>query len=129
MSVLVTGASSPIGEEFIRSLLADTRVSHVLAVGEKPNDQALPFAHGRRLTYQQVDLTRGRRVRTLLFGPARDLNVEVVVHLAHHRDAGGGRKVHALNVEALRSILALSNRHPTIRRVVVKVLPRSTESV
>lgn len=120
MSVLVTGASSPIGEEFIRSLLADTRVSHILAVGEKPPDQALPFAHGRRLTYQQVDLTRGRRVRTLLFGPARDMNVEVVVHLAHHRDAGGGRKVHALNVEALRSILALSNRHPTIRRVVVK---------
>ena len=25
MSVLVTGATSPIGEEFIRSLLADTR--------------------------------------------------------------------------------------------------------
>jgi UDP-glucose 4-epimerase len=120
MSVLVTGATSPMGEELIRSLLADTRVAHILAVGEKPAERALPFAHGKRLTYQQVDLTRSRRVRTLLFGPARDLNVEVVVHMAHHRSASGGRKVHALNVEALRSILALSNRHPTIRRVVVK---------
>jgi UDP-glucose 4-epimerase len=120
MSVMVTGATSPIGEEFVRSLLADTRVGHVLAVGEKPAAHALPFAHAKRLTYLQVDLSRSRRVRTLLFGPARDRNVEVVVHLAHHREAGGGRKVHALNVEALRSILALSNRHPTIRRVVVK---------
>lgn len=120
-SVLVTGATTPIGERLVRSLVADTRVAHVLAIGSEPSERALPFSHGKRLTYQQVDLTRSRRVRQLLFGPARDLNVEVIVHLAQHRTAHGkGRRVHALNVEALRSILDLGHRHPTIRRLVLK---------
>ena len=121
MSVLVTGATTPIGERLIRSLIADTRVSKVLAVGEEPPERALPFSHGDRLQYLQVDLTRSRRVHRLLFGPAREAGVEVVIHLAQHREAyGRGRRVHAQNVEALRSILDLSHRHPTIRRVVLR---------
>lgn len=121
MSVLVTGATTPLGERLIRSLVADTRVSHVLAVGKEPPDRALPFSHDQRLTYVQADLTRSRQVRDLLFGAARDRSVEVVVHLSQHRQARDrGRKVHAANVEALRSILDLSDRHPTIRRVVVR---------
>ena len=121
ISVLVTGATTPVGERLVRSLVADTRVKHVLAVGVEPPDQALPFSHGGRLSYVRVDLTRPRRVHELLFGKARDLNVEVVVHLAQHRDAyDSGRGVHRHNVEALRSILDLADRHPTIRRVVVR---------
>lgn len=121
ISVLVTGATTPIGERLVRSLVADTRVQHVLAVGIEPPDRALPFSHGKRLTYLTVDLARERRIRELLFGPVRDLGVEVVVHLAQHTRAHDkGRHVHAQNVEALRSILELSDRHPTIRRLVLK---------
>lgn len=121
ISVLVTGATTPIGERLIRSLVADTRVAHVLAVGKEPADRALPFSHGNRLTYVSADLTKARKLRELLFGPARDLAVEVVVHLSQHRSArDSGRKVHAANVESLRSILDLSDRHPNIRRVVVR---------
>ena len=121
ISVLVTGATTTIGERLVRSLVADTRVAHVLAVGKEPPEQGLPFSHGKRLRYLQVDLTKSRKVRELLFGPARDLSVEVVVHLSQHRSPRDrGRKVHAANVEALRSILDLSDRHPTIRRVVVR---------
>ncbi len=121
ISILVTGATSPIGERLVRSLVADTRVAHVLALGNEPEERALPFSHGKRLTYLQVDLTRTRRVRQLLFGPARDLGVEVVVHLAQGRQAHGeGKRLHAQNVEALRSILDLGGRHPTIRRLVLK---------
>jgi len=120
-SVLVTGATTPVGERFIRSLVADTRVKHVLAVAREPPEQALPFSHGNRLTYLSVDLGRSRKVRELLFGPARDLGIEVVVHLGQHRSGfGKGRRVHAANVDALRSILDLSDRHPTIRRLVLK---------
>lgn len=119
ISVLVTGATTSIGERLIRSLLADTRVRHVLAADKHPVERALPFTN-KRLTYTSVDLTKSRRVHELLFGPARDLGVEVVVHLAQSRSAYAvGRGVHARNVEALRSILDLSDRHPTIRRVVV----------
>ncbi|MEZ4238424.1 MAG: NAD-dependent epimerase/dehydratase family protein [Myxococcota bacterium] len=121
ISVMVTGATTPIGERLIRSLVADTRVAHVLAVGKEPVDQALPFTHGNRLTYLSADLTKARKLRELLFGPARDRGVEVVVHLSQHRQARDrGRKVHAANVEALRAILDLSDRHPTIRRVIVR---------
>lgn len=121
ISVLVTGSATPLGERLVRSLLADTRVRHVLAVGWEREDRALPFADSNRLTYLRVDLTRSRQVRSLVFGPARDLGVEVVIHLAQHRSpVAEGRKVHQLNVESLRSILSLANRHPTIRRVIVK---------
>jgi len=120
-AVLVTGATTPVGERLVRSLIADTRVKHVLAVGIEPPERALPFPFGNRLTYLQVDLTRSRKVRELLFGPARDLGVEVVVHLSQHRDPNDrGKQVHRVNVEALRSILDLAHRHPTIRRVVVR---------
>ncbi len=121
ISVLVTGATTPIGERLVRSLVADTRVEHVLAVGLEPPESALPFSHGKRLTYLRVDLGRERRIRELLFGPVRDLGVQVVVHLAQYdRVHAQGRSVHAQNVEALRSILELSDRHPTIRRLVLK---------
>jgi UDP-glucose 4-epimerase len=121
ISVLVTGATTPIGERLVRSLVADTRVQHVLAVGPEPPERALPFSHGKRLTYLTVDLGRERGIRELLFGPVRDLGVEVVVHLAQHSGAHDkGKRVRAQNVEALRSILDLSDRHPTIRRLVLK---------
>ncbi len=120
-SVLVTGAGSPLGQQLIASLLADTRVRHVLAVDSRAIDPNLPFAHSGRLTWQSIDLRRARKVRELLFGPARDLDVEVVVHLSEHISPyGTGRSVYAQNVEALRSILELSDRHPSIRRLVVK---------
>lgn len=110
-----------MGRALVRSLLGDTRVGHVLAVSQLPRSAAIQAPEGPRFTYLQVDLTRSRRVRELVFGAARDLGVEVVTHLAMHRSRRRlGRKAHKLNVEALRSILDLSDRHPTIRRVIVR---------
>jgi UDP-glucose 4-epimerase len=121
ISVLVTGATTPIGERLVRNLLADTRVSHVLAVGVESADHAPPYSQSHRFTYVAADLTRSRKLHEVLFGPARDLGVEVVVHLSQHRSArASGRRVHAANVETLRSILELSDRHPKIRRVIVR---------
>ncbi|MEO0601460.1 MAG: NAD-dependent epimerase/dehydratase family protein [Myxococcota bacterium] len=121
ISVLVTGATTAIGERLVRSLVADTRVKHVLAVARESEERALPFSHGKRLTYLSVDLARSRMVRELVFGPARDLGCEVVVHLGQAASAHAkGNRVHQRNVEALRSILSLADRHPTIRRVVVR---------
>jgi UDP-glucose 4-epimerase len=119
--VLVTGATTPIGERLCRSLLADEEVDHVLAVGPHAPDRALPFSHGERLVYRQMDLSRSRAVHELLFGIARDLKVQVVMHLSMHRSVKArGSKAHALNVDSARSLLRLSERHPTIRRLVFK---------
>lgn len=119
--VLVTGADAPIGERFVRALLADPSVGRVLAVGSRPLDEAMPFEDERRLTYLSVNLTRERRVHELLFGPARDLGVEVVVHTAMGGSAAEqGKAVHAMNVSATRDLLALCERHPTIKTFVLR---------
>ena len=119
-NVMVTGASAPIGERMVRTLLDDSRVDQVLAITGEPTDQ-FPVAPQDRLTVLQVDLARSRRVHGLVFGPARDLGIDAVLHLAQHRSATEeGRKVRAFNVEALRSILELAERHPTISRLVLR---------
>jgi UDP-glucose 4-epimerase len=121
IAVLITGVATPIGRALTQRLLSDARVGHVVAASHLPRGQALEGLTSARLTYVEVDLTKGRRVHELLFGTARDLGVEVVVHLAQHRSAHvRGRLARKLNVESLRSILDLGNRHPTIRRIVVK---------
>ncbi len=119
--VLVTGATTPVGERLVRNLLADEEVGRVLAVGFEAPATAMPFSGGDRLVYKRVNLSRSREARNLLFGPAREMGIEVIIHTAMHRNARhkGGR-VHAQNVETLRSLLDLAERHPTIRRLVFK---------
>ena len=118
-NVLVTGADSAVGERLIRRLMMDSRVDQILAVtsGKAP----LAIAETDRLHTIQVDLRRSRRVHSLLFGPARDLAVNAVIHTAMEQSAAReGSSVHAFNVEALRSIMELSERHPTVRRLIIR---------
>ncbi len=119
-NVLITGADTPIGERLARTLLSDSRVDRILAVCG--GDAELhPLAGNDRVHTIQVDLCKARRVRELLFGPARDYQMHVVVHLAMHRSPKArGSKAHAFNVEALRGILDLAERHPTIERLVLR---------
>ncbi|MBN1207700.1 MAG: NAD-dependent epimerase/dehydratase family protein [Myxococcaceae bacterium] len=117
--VLLLGATTPLGRSLCAELLADPSIQAVLAVALESWEEAkLPA--DPRLTYQQVDLTRPRRMHRLLFGAARDLGVDVLVHIAMHRAYESGARVHAQNVEALRWILTLSERHPTLRRLVFR---------
>lgn len=116
--VLVTGATTPVGERLVRRFLEDPRIQSVLAVAIQP--EGLPF-EDPRLTYRTVDLAHSRQTHELLFGAARDLGVEVIVHTSMHRSAlDRGSRVRAQNVDALRGLMELAERHPTIRRLVVK---------
>lgn len=118
-NVLVTGASTPVGERVIRRLLNDSRVHRILAVTTHNAPLAIP--ENERLTSIPVDLRRSRRVHSLLFGPARAMEINVVVHTAMEPSATKeGSSVHAYNVEALRSIMSLSERHPSVRRLVIR---------
>ena len=119
MKVMVTGATVPFGIALVKRLLARPDVAHVLAVGAEPVAIALP--PDPRLTYAALDLTRERGVHDLLYGPARRLGVDVVIHGALHRDArDGGRRVHALNVETTRHLLSACEDHPTVRAFVFR---------
>jgi UDP-glucose 4-epimerase len=117
--VLLLGATTPLGRRLCEELLKEPGLQAVLAVALEPREQTR-LSDDPRLTYQQVDLTRPRHMHRLLFGAARDLGVDVMVHIAMHRADERGPRVHAQNVEALRWILTLSERHPTLRRLVFR---------
>lgn len=117
--VLVTGATTPVGQQLVGRLL-DRGADHVLAVGLEPIE-ATRFRPGPRLTYVRADLTHARRVRELMFGPARSLEIRTLIHMALHRDATrSGRAVWKLNVELTRLLLQLAEEHPTLHRFVLK---------
>jgi len=118
-ALLVTGATTPLGRLFVETSAANPSVRHVVAVGREPAE-ATPWADGLDgVTYLQIDLTRSRSIRRVLFGPVRDLGVDVVVDMARHRGAGArGRKVHRLNVESTRLMLRLAENHPTLTTFV-----------
>lgn len=119
MRVLVTGATAAFGRAVVEALLADPAVEQVLAVGREPG----PPAPGRdgRFAYRPVDLTRPRELHDLLFGDARRLALDTLVHTAHHRDARlCGREPHALHVEATRGLVSAAQTHPTLRTFVYR---------
>ena len=118
MRVLVTGATTPMGVEIVEQLLANANVEHVLAIGIEP-DAVPATCHRTRFTYRALDLTRTRAVHDLLFGPARVLGIDTVIHGAFHRSAHAiGHRAHALDVDVTRQLVQDAARHPTIRRFV-----------
>jgi UDP-glucose 4-epimerase len=118
--VLVTGASTPVGRGLVRALAQDPRVECVLSVAP-PGEPPIEVEGGDRIVPVTANLTRSRDVRSLVFGAAREHRIDVIAHLASHRPArDGGRRVHAQNVEATRGLLDLAERHPTIRRFVLR---------
>lgn len=129
MRVLVTGASTPMGTALIRRMLSDAGVERVLAIvppveagpGHTSAEALRALDPGQRLNVLRVDLMRPRDVRRLLFSTSADERVDVLVHGATHRAARrGGEWAHALNVDATRALLQLSERHPTLRRFVYR---------
>ncbi len=120
--VLVIGATTPLGRAVCRALCARPQIERLIAVGiEAPHALDLPFCGARGFTYVQADLAGDRRTRTLLFGPARHAGVEVLIHLAQHRHVPmDARRAHALHVQSVRSALDALERHPSLRRVVLR---------
>lgn len=118
--VLVTGATAPIGGALVRRLAADSRVEQVLAIGRESQPGAA-LAGLDKVTYRQLDLTRFRKIRDLLFTDVKSMEIDSIVHIALHRSANDeGERVHRINVEATRELLRLSERHPTLRRFVLR---------
>lgn len=117
---LITGATTAIGEALIRELLARDDTAYVLAVGAEHVRRPTVEIDGR-VRYLRTDLTRERNLRRLLFGPALEAGVEVVVEMASHRSLSTtGRRAHALNVLETRLMLRLCEEHPTVRRFVYR---------
>jgi UDP-glucose 4-epimerase len=118
--VMITGATTPIGGAFVRKLAFDDAVERVLALGLEadPGPELLELP---KVVYRQIDLTRGRSLRDLLFSDVKRLGIEAVVHAAHHRKATDeGERVHRLNVGVTRELMQLCERHPTVRRFVLR---------
>ncbi|MCO4769110.1 MAG: hypothetical protein KDA24_03715 [Deltaproteobacteria bacterium] len=118
-SVLVTGATTPLGVAFVNSLLADPEVSNVLALGVEERPAAL--VEHPELTYARSDLRRPRHIRRLLSGPVRELGIDTIVHTALHRSARDeGGAIHKLNVESTRLLLRLAAASEHIKHFVYR---------
>jgi UDP-glucose 4-epimerase len=118
MRVLVTGATAPLGAALVDALLAADDVDLVLATGR---DREPPRPPGSRLVYVPCDLSRARVVHDLVWGDARDLGIDAVVHTMQHRPAADhGAHVHAQNVDATRALVLACGDHPTITRFVYR---------
>jgi UDP-glucose 4-epimerase len=111
--VLISGGTQPLGTRIAERLL-DAGQGPVLLIGaEAPGEVWIP----RGALYWQVDLTRARHVRRLLYGPCLEHGVRSLINLAFHRDPKTAR-AHALNVGATRQLLLLAEEHPTLERFV-----------
>ncbi len=118
MRVMITGANAPLGRGVIASLLARDDVELVLAVGARGQEPPEPDP---RLVYRVVDLTRARAVHDLMWGEAKTLGIDRVLHGIHHRKAcDRGRAVHRQNVESTRELLRACAEHPTVHRFVYR---------
>ncbi|MCC6807487.1 MAG: NAD-dependent epimerase/dehydratase family protein [Deltaproteobacteria bacterium] len=117
-SALVTGATTPLGRSLCARLLASG--CEVLAVGLEA-ESAARFLIPEAAAYAAADLAKPRELHDLVFGPAKARSIDTVFHLATHRSLGvEGERVHALNVEALRQLIAHCEAHPTIARLVYR---------
>ena len=115
-SVLVTGATAPLGMALVRALLDEGHT--VLATGVERDSR---FTHSPRLHYVHANLQRSRELRQLLFGAVCDLAVDAVIHTAGHRRTDlRGERVRRLHVEATREMLHLCGRHPTVKKIVIR---------
>ncbi len=125
MKVLITGATTPVGAALVEHLLAQPDVELVLATGRErePARRAhVPLERDDgRLLYRGTDLTHQRAVHDLIWGEARALGIDAVVHGMQHRcPHDTGRAVRLQNVEAAREVLLACQDHPTIRRLVYR---------
>ena len=118
MKVMITGATAPLGAALVNALRDARDVELVLAIG---HDRDAPIPTHGRVVYQATDLTRPRPLHDLVWGTARELGIDAVVHGIHHRRSSDrGARVHAQNVDATRDLLLACTNHPTIRRFVYR---------
>jgi UDP-glucose 4-epimerase len=117
--VLVTGATTPLGGGLVQALIADPTIDCVVAVGRERTPAWLPIDD--RIIYLRSDLARPRSLRELLFGPACEHRIGAVIHTASHRSPRHrGRSIHQLNVESVRELIRLIDRHPTIDQLIYR---------
>ncbi|MFT3698663.1 MAG: NAD-dependent epimerase/dehydratase family protein [Kofleriaceae bacterium] len=117
MTILVTGATTPLGIAIVDALLARRETTAVIAIGaNEPTPWTDPRVH-----YHTRDLSHPRAMHDLVWGEGREHGIETAIHLMQHRRAGDhGRRVHAQNVEALRALVNAAGAHPTLRRLVLR---------
>jgi nucleoside-diphosphate-sugar epimerase len=117
-SVLVTGATTPLGRRLCTQLLAEN--ISVLATAIE-DESAARLLLPDRVQYAPVDFARTRNLHDLVFGPVREHSVDTVFHLATHRPLDAkGEKARVVNVEALRALLSFCDGHSSIKRFVYR---------
>ncbi|HET9991716.1 MAG TPA: NAD-dependent epimerase/dehydratase family protein [Kofleriaceae bacterium] len=117
MKVMITGATTPLGLGLVDRLFANPAIELVLAVG----GDVISAHRDPRFRFHALDLAHPRAMHDLLWGEARALAIDTVVHAMQHRSADErGADVHAQNVESTRALVLGCAHHASIRHLVVR---------
>lgn len=117
MRVMVTGATTPLGAALVEALLATKQVEVILALGLDDK----PVREHADVMYRQLDPTRPRVLRDIVWSEARDLAIDVVVHGVSQRStADKGKKTRSSHVDTARELIFACKSHPTIQRLVYR---------
>ncbi len=120
MRVLVTDATTMLGAELALELLDEPGIDHVLAVGPDDHPSHLP-AGEPRLTYVTAELTQPGAAHDVLFGPARELGINAVVHGPFLANAPFTRaQARSVNVDRTRELLLECERQTGVRSFVYR---------
>lgn len=132
MRVLLTGAEGAIGRALLEHLRGSPDVESLLVVGGEPAAPATRTMRGARgdghtrVRVEPADLRRSRPLRDLLFGTARAMGIDTVVHgpaclgpaLRRGRRRGFGGDAASPALAATRELVLACEEHPTIRHLV-----------
>ena len=110
-SILVTGATQPLGRAVIDELMRNS-VDTIVATGLEADPQLPKSVH-----YEAADLSHSRQIRRLMLGICREHEIDCIIHLAFHRNPGG-RRAERLHVEGTRLLMRLAEEHPSVTHFV-----------
>jgi UDP-glucose 4-epimerase len=120
--VLVTNVDTPFGDALVRALLAEPAVERVIGwCSRRELSSARPNHPDPRVRYEVLDMHHDRELWRALFGSARELAIDCVIHdpigiWAGHKPALDWQKV----TEESRRLLLHCTDHPTIRQFVLR---------
>jgi nucleoside-diphosphate-sugar epimerase len=119
LRVLLTNVDTPLGDALLQTLLREPDVERVIAWRSGP--RAADAATDPRVRYEQLDLHHDRELWRALFGAARELEINCVIHdpialFTGHRPQLDWPRV----IDESRRLLLYCTQHSSIRHFVLR---------
>lgn len=122
-AILITGATSALGQQLVKQLYFDKGVGFVLATAMAPMPYYFEQYSPQRFAYTRMNLTKGREVSNLFYSDLfLDNEIDTVIHLAFNARPNDRNPVasHKLNIDATRMLLDYSEKNDKITKFIFR---------